>query len=125
MARAALGFWPLPNRTPTRSGANNFSGNNDSVLARNIVVAKVDHQLTPNDLFTGRYYINDAGIENQGSFGIPESDPDANFTDVRVQSVLGGYTRIFRPDAGQRSQGHLFPAAFCRPAIRLGRGPGG
>ena len=29
-----------------------------------------------------RYYVNDAGIENKGTFGIPESDPKANFTDI-------------------------------------------
>jgi hypothetical protein len=87
----------MPNRTASSTGGNNFSGNNNSVLARNILVGKVDHQFSEKDQFTGRYYINDAGIENQGSFGIPESDPNANFTDVRVQSILGGYTHIFSP----------------------------
>ena len=94
---AALKYWPEPNRTGTVTGANNYSANSNSVLARNIVVGKLDHQFRPNDLFSARYYINDAGIENQGSFGIPESDPNANFTDVRVQSILGSYNHIFRP----------------------------
>jgi len=57
----------------------------------------VDHQFRASDLFSARYYINDAGIENHGTFGIPESDPNANFTDVRAQSILGSYTHIFRP----------------------------
>jgi hypothetical protein len=97
VAQAALKYWPLPNRPGTATGANNFSGNNNSVLSRNILVAKVDHQFRPSDQFTARYYLNDAGIENQGSFGIPESDPNANLTDIRVQSLLGSYTHIFNP----------------------------
>ena len=94
---AALKYWPEPNRPGTVTGANNYSANSNSILARNIVVGKLDHQFRPNDLFSARYYMNDAGIENQGSFGIPESDPNANFTDVRVQSILGSYNHIFRP----------------------------
>jgi hypothetical protein len=97
VSSAALKYWPAPNRTATITGGNNFSGNNNSDLGRNILVAKVDHQLRQNDQLTARYYINDAGIENKGSFGIPESDPNANFTDVRVQSILGSHTHIFSP----------------------------
>lgn len=94
---AALKYWPAPNRAGSATGANNFVGNSNSDLARDIWVAKVDHQITTNDLFTARYYINDAGIENRGAFGIPEADPSANFTDVRVQSILGSYNHIFSP----------------------------
>lgn len=97
VAQAALRYWPEPNRPASATGANNFSANNNSILARNILVAKADHQLRENHRLTARYYLNDAGIENKGSFGIPESDPNANTTDVRVQSVLASYTRIFRP----------------------------
>ena len=71
--------------------------NANSVLARNILVTKLDHQWRTNHHFTARYYLNDAGIENQGSFGTPVSDPNANTNDVRVQSLLGSYTRIIRP----------------------------
>lgn len=97
VSSAALRHWPAPNRAATITGANNFSGNNNSELGRNIVVAKVDHRLSQKDQLTGRYYINDAGIENRGSFGIPESDPNANFTDVRVQSILGSHVHVFSP----------------------------
>lgn len=97
VARAALQYWPEPNRAGTLTGANNFSGNNNSALSRNILVGKVDHQLKANHLLTARYYLNDAGIDNLGTFGKPEADPNANLTDVRVQSVLGSYVRIFRP----------------------------
>jgi hypothetical protein len=90
---AALKYWPEPNRT----GPNNFGGNNNSVLGRNILVSKLDHQLRDNHHFTARYYLNDAGIENKGTFGIPAADPSANFNDIRVQSLLGGYTRIISP----------------------------
>ncbi|MCW5977632.1 MAG: TonB-dependent receptor [Bryobacteraceae bacterium] len=97
VSAAALRYWPEPNRTATATGANNFSGNNNSDLRRNILVAKLDHQLRPSDQLTARYYINDAGIEDKGTFGIPESDPNAHFTDVRVQSLLGSHTHIFGP----------------------------
>ena len=97
VSAAALKYWPTPNREATITGGNNFSGNNNSDLGRNIFVGKVDHQLRQSDQLTARYYINDAGIENKGSFGIPESDPNANFTDVRVQSILGSHTHIFSP----------------------------
>lgn len=97
VALAALNYWPIANRQGTHSGANNFSANSNSELARNIVTARVDYQAGYNDRFTGRYYINDASIENYGSYGIAVSDPSANFTDVRVQSILGGYTHVFSP----------------------------
>lgn len=97
VSQAALRYWPLPNRTGSANGANNFSGNNNSVLSRDIFVGKFDHQFRTSDQFSARYYINDAGIDNQGAFGIPESDPSANFTDVRVQSILGSYAHVFSP----------------------------
>src|SRR4029434_10943270 len=58
---------------------------------------RVDHRLTPSDLLTARYYINDSDTYNSGTYGIPESDPLGDITDVRVQSVLGSYTHIFSP----------------------------
>ncbi len=97
VSQAALSYWPSPNRSGTLTGANNFSANANSVLARNILVTKLDHQWRTNHHFAARYYLNDANIENQGSFGTPVSDPNANTNDVRVQSLLGSYTRIFRP----------------------------
>lgn len=97
VALAALGYWPSANRAATATGANNFSGNNNSALSRNIAVAKLDHQIRANHHLTARYYLNDAGIENRGTFGAPEADPNANKNDIRVQSLLGSYTRIFRP----------------------------
>ncbi len=97
VAQAALQYWPEPNRAATATGANNFSANNRSQLSRNIVVGKVDHKLRENHNLTARYYLNDAGIENLGTFGKPEADPNANATDVRVQSILGSYTAILKP----------------------------
>src|SRR4030095_6625381 len=44
------------------------------------------------------YYINDSDTYNSGTYGIPESDPLGDITDVRVQSVLGSYTHIFSPE---------------------------
>ena len=94
---SALNYWPEPNRAGTLTGANNYSANNTSKLSRNIFVSKLDHQIGERHRFTGRYYINDAGSENHGTFAKPEADPNANTTDVRVQSSLGSYTYIFRP----------------------------
>jgi len=112
VAGAALDFWPKPNRAPTSTGANNFSSNSNSELARHILVGKLDHQFSEKDQFTARYYINDAGIENKGSFGSPESDPNANFTDVRVQSILGSHTRIFSPSVVNELKVTFFQRRF-------------
>src|SRR5579864_425270 len=98
VAKAALDYWPLPNRPATATGANNFGANSNSQLYRNIVVSRLDHQFRPNDQFMARYYINDSSLANLGSFGIPESDPNADHTDVRIQSMLASETHIFRPD---------------------------
>ena len=46
---------------------------------------------------TARYYINDSGTDDTGTYGIPVSDPLGDMTDVRVQSLLGAYTHIFSP----------------------------
>ena len=73
-------------------------GSSANRLNRDIVVARLDHQFRPADLFTARYYINDSGTNNSGTYGIPASDPAGDLTDVRVQSLLGAHTHIFRPN---------------------------
>ena len=60
-------------------------------------MARLDHQFRPTDLVTARYYINDSSTNNTGTYGIPASDPTADITDVRVQSMLGAHTHIFSP----------------------------
>lgn len=97
VALAAMSYFPLPNRTGTATNANNFIGSSRNALNRDIVVGRLDHQFTPSDLVTVRYYINDAGTNNSGTYGIPAADPLADITDVRVQSLLGSYTRILTP----------------------------
>ncbi len=97
VAAAAMNYFPLPNRAGTSTNANNFVGASRNELARNIVVGRLDHQLRPSDLLTARYYINDASTNNSGTYGIPEADPLADITDVRVQSILGAWTHIFGP----------------------------
>jgi hypothetical protein len=95
VALAAIAYYPLPNRAGTAAHAGNYVGNNDSRLDRDILVGKVDHQLAMNDRLTVRYYLNDSGTVSSGSFGNPVADPDANSTDVRVQSILAAHTRVF------------------------------
>jgi Carboxypeptidase regulatory-like domain/TonB-dependent Receptor Plug Domain/TonB dependent receptor len=98
VARAALPYWPSPNRTHGPTGGSNYAANADSDLHRNILVAKVDHQLRSNDQVTVRYYLNDSFIGNRGSFSRREAAPDANVNDVRIQSVLAGHTRTLSPN---------------------------
>jgi len=97
VARAALQYYPLPNREGTAANANNYVGNSDSTLDRDILVGRVDHQLGMADLLTVRYYINNSGTNVTGSYGNPAADPLADSTDVRVQSLTGAHTHIFTP----------------------------
>lgn len=97
VARAALSYYPLPNQAGTASGANNFAGNSNESLNRNIIVGRLDHQFSTKDQATARYYINNSGTYRSGAYGIPPADPDADITDVRVQSVLLAHTHVFRP----------------------------
>ncbi len=98
VALAALNFYPVANRAPSLTNANNFVGSSANRLNRDIVVGRLDHQFRPSDLFTARYYINNSSTNNSGTYGIPASDPTGDLTDVRVQSLLGAHTHIFRPD---------------------------
>ena len=95
VALAAIQYYPAPNRQGTATNANNFVGNNSATLDRDIVVARLDHQLHTNDLLTVRYYLNDSGTYASGSYGVPIADPLADITDVRVQSLTGALTHIF------------------------------
>ena len=97
VAQAALNYFPEPNRAGTLTNANNYTGSSRNVLNRDIVVGRLDHQFRLSDLVTARYYINDAGTDNSGTYGIPVADPLADVTDVRVQSILGAYTHLFTP----------------------------
>ena len=98
VALAAMSYFPKPNRAGTATNANNYIGASRNVLYRDIVVGRLDHQFRPADLVTARYYINDANTNNSGTYGIPAADPLADITDVRVQTILGSYTHIFRPN---------------------------
>jgi hypothetical protein len=97
VALAALQYFPLPNREGTAANANNYVGNSDSTLDRDILVGRVDHQLRMADLLTVRYYSNDSGTHVSGSYGNPLVDPLADSTSVRVQSLTGAHTHIFTP----------------------------
>ncbi|MEJ7606374.1 MAG: hypothetical protein WKF37_08915 [Bryobacteraceae bacterium] len=60
-------------------------------------MGRLDHQFSSKNLVTGRYYINDSATNDSGTYGVPASDPLSNITNVRVQSILGAYTRIIGP----------------------------
>jgi hypothetical protein len=97
VAFAALNYFPMPNRLGTITNANNYVGSSADTLNRDIVVGRLDHQFRPADLFTARYYINDANTNATGTYGIPVSDPNGDITDVRVQSFLAAETHILSP----------------------------
>ena len=94
VALAALNYFPQPNLPGL---ANNFVGSSANTLHRDIVVGRLDHYFTSSDAVTARYYINDANTNNSGTYGIPASDPLADITDVRVQSLLLAHTHTFGP----------------------------
>jgi hypothetical protein len=98
VARAALDYYPLPNRAGTRTNASNYAGNNSSAVNRDIWVARLDHQIGSHDSVTARYYLNDANTNVSGFYGRPEADPAADITDARIQSILGAHTHTFRPN---------------------------
>src|SRR5579871_1089183 len=97
VALAALAYIPLPNRGASGAVSNNFGANSHSTLRRDILVGKLDHNLSSNDLLTARYYINDYHQGDDGAYGIPVSDPNAGTTDGRVQSIMGSYVHVFSP----------------------------
>lgn len=97
VALKAAAFLPLPNRGAAGATSNNFGANSHSALRRDIVVGKLDHNLSTNDLLTARYYINDYHQGDDGAYGIPVADPNAGTTDGRVQSILASYVHVFSP----------------------------
>ncbi len=98
VALAALEYFPLPNRPGTLSSANNYVGNSESALDRDILVGRVDHRLGAADMLTVRYYINNSGIGVSGSYPTPAADPLANDSAVRIQSLTGAHTHVFGAD---------------------------
>ena len=120
VALAAMSYFPLPNQAGTATNANNFVGASRNALNRNIVVGRLDHEFTTNDLATARYYINDANTNNSGTYGIPAADPLADITDVRIQSMLGSYTHIFRSNLTN----DLRYTYLCRKFLESRRGWG-
>jgi hypothetical protein len=95
VALNAIAYYPLPNRAGTATNANNYVGNAEATLDRDIVTTKVDHMLAGGDRVTARYYINNSHTSNTGSYGNPVVDPLGDLSDVRVQSLLGAYTHTF------------------------------
>jgi len=116
VAVAALQYYPLPNRPGTSTNAANYAGNSESSLDRDVLVARVDHEIAAGDRLTARYYINDSGTRTGGSYGNPIADPDADRTRARIQSVTTAYTHI----AGASLVNEL-RATYLRRAFRQER----
>lgn len=122
VGQALVASYPLPNRTPNAAGGNNYAANSNASLQRDILVAKVDHQLRANDQLTVRYYLNDSFIDNRGSFPNPEVAPDANTNDVRIQSVLAGHTHTFSPSLINELKVSFFQRKFLDARYGYGKG---
>src|SRR5262249_2011990 len=95
VSKAALAYFPLPNRAADANGANNYVGNTRLHMNRNIVVGKVDHVIRDMDRISVRYFLNNALTTDQGSYGIPVADPGATATNVAIHSGLVTYTHSF------------------------------
>lgn len=122
VALASLHYIPLPNRGAAGAITNNFGANSHSTLRRDILVGKLDHNLSEHDLLTARYYINDYAQVDNGAYGIPASDPNASTTDGRVQSFMGSYVHIFSPTVSNTLSVSYDQRKFLQQ--RLGTGAG-
>lgn len=108
VAKAAAAFWPAPNQPGNIAGANNFAANSRPTFDRDIVVARVDHQLRPSDQLMVRYYINNNSSANEGVWGNKDVDPSSSLVEGRTQSILGSYTHLFSPTLIQEVRfGHV------------------
>ncbi len=125
VALAALQYYPLPNRQGTGTNANNHVGNSASTLDRDIIVARVDHQLRPHDLLTVRYYINNSGTNTAGSYTQPIADPLSDIADVRVQSVTAAHTHILTPTLVNELRFTYLRRKFIDRRPGLGTNPAG
>jgi hypothetical protein len=122
VAQAALAYFPLPNRGAAGATSNNFGANSHSTLRRDILVGKLDHNISQNDLLTARYYINDYSQVDDGAYGIPVADPGANTTDGRVQSMMLSYVHVFSPTVTNNLSASYDQRKFLQQ--RLGAGSG-
>lgn len=123
VALNAVASYPLPNRAGTSTNASNYVGNSDATLGRDIIVARVDHELRASDRLTARYYLNNADTNLTGSFGNPVADPDADTTDVRVQSLLGAHTHVFSDSVVNEFRVSYLRRKFIDARPELGSNP--
>jgi hypothetical protein len=85
VAVAVLNYWPLPNQPASNvAGANNFIGVVNTNTPSNFYIARVDHQLGPNDRLTGRYiYFNNSTVPSSlyplGGVGDPKTHALVHF----------------------------------------------
>lgn len=122
VAWAALPYIPLPNRGAAGATSNNFGANSHSTLRRDILVGKLDHNISRFDLLTVRYYINDYHQQDDGAYGIPIADPSAGTTDGRVQSVMSSYVHIFSPTVTNEFSASYNRRSYVQQRIDSGAG---
>jgi hypothetical protein len=90
-------FYPAPNRPPDNlSGANNFRGNYVTLLHRDNILGKVDHNFRSKDKFSARYMFNSDNMTNTSVF--PTAAADTLNDALRHQNYFyGSWTRIIGP----------------------------
>jgi len=97
VALKLLEFWPMPNTPPSNlSGANNYRTNYSSILTRNALLAKVDHNLSSKDRLSGRYLYNSDNRDFTTVLTDIAADPRQQA--LRHQNfVYSTWTRIISP----------------------------
>src|SRR6185437_13523248 len=90
-------YYPQPNRPGSITGANHFVQNSRPTVARDIVVARVDHQFNSSNQLMVRYFIAHEIDDNPGVFDV-QADPTANGTNQTTHDGLANWTHTFRPD---------------------------
>jgi hypothetical protein len=98
VARNMTAYWPLPDAPGSITGASNFLQNSRPTVARDIVVARVDHQFNSSNQLMLRYFIANEHDANPGVFPNPQADPSANKTDQTTHDGLANWTHTFRPN---------------------------
>ncbi len=101
-AKAVLGYYPLPNETPSAAnGYNNYLYVQQTPQNRWEATGKLDYALSDNDKLTGSYTLQKEGDEAPISiwwsapWTLPYPSPAASETTTYV--ILANYTHVFNP----------------------------
>ncbi len=128
VARAVMGYYPLPNQTGDAQGRNNFFATNPRTDDFYSVSTRMDHRLTPKQQVMARYVRNSRVEARNAFFGeVNGVKPVGNFlyrkndgvtvdhvytvTNSTLLNVRGGWSRFQEPNVRQH-QGVFDPASL-------------